>query len=452
MKLLFCCEFYYPSVGGVQVVIREIAERLVALGHDVTVATTALSDRNFSTLNGVKIVQFEVSGNLVRGMSGEILKYRQFVRSFECDAILIKAAQQWTFDALWPDLEYISARKVFIPCGFSGLYESRYQAYFKYLHEVLRQFDALIFYADDYRDINYAREHQIPNCIVLSNGASELEFDVPIDPTFRSRYNIPADSFLILTVGGLTGAKGHLELTQAISLMPENGRDITLLLNGNNPFAKAISTAPNTEIKPKISKMQIVLNQSSISMQDLKSGIKFLLNNLFHPLRVLRKIRSWRSDVEEAALSPYDKVQQCVQGINANTLAKRALLLDLPRDELVQAYLAADLFVFPSHVEYSPLVLFEAAAAGTPFLTSNAGNAKEIIKWLEGGFLMSDTSNSEGFRVIDPQSLADEISALMNQGPLLSKVGEKLKTNWKQNFTWQNIATRYESVLNDQSN
>ena len=25
MKLLFCCEFYYPSIGGVQEVMRQIA-------------------------------------------------------------------------------------------------------------------------------------------------------------------------------------------------------------------------------------------------------------------------------------------------------------------------------------------------------------------------------------------------------------------------------------------
>ena len=128
MKLLLCCEFYYPSVGGVQEVMKQVAERLVVLGHEVTVATTALPNRDFSNLNGVQIAQFAVSGNLVRGMTGEIERYRQFVRSFACDAILIKAAQQWTFDALWPDLEEITARKVFIPCGFLSFFQSEYQA------------------------------------------------------------------------------------------------------------------------------------------------------------------------------------------------------------------------------------------------------------------------------------------------------------------------------------
>ena len=169
MKLLFCCEFYYPSIGGVQEVMKQIAERLVARGHEVIVATSALSNRNFSNLNGVQIAEFSVRGNLVSGMTGEVERYRQFVRSFDGDAILIKAAQQWTFDALWSDLEQIIVRKVFIPCGFLSFYQPEYQDYFKRLPAVLRQFDALIFYADDYRDINFAREHHISNCIVLSN-------------------------------------------------------------------------------------------------------------------------------------------------------------------------------------------------------------------------------------------------------------------------------------------
>ena len=65
MKFLFCCEFYYPSVGGVQEVMKQIAERLVARGHEVTVATTALPNRDFTSLNGVQIAQFAVSGNLL---------------------------------------------------------------------------------------------------------------------------------------------------------------------------------------------------------------------------------------------------------------------------------------------------------------------------------------------------------------------------------------------------
>jgi hypothetical protein len=41
------------------------------------------------------------------------------------------AGQQWSFDALWPVLDEIKARKVFIPCGFSALYEPHFRGIFQ---------------------------------------------------------------------------------------------------------------------------------------------------------------------------------------------------------------------------------------------------------------------------------------------------------------------------------
>jgi glycosyltransferase involved in cell wall biosynthesis len=108
--------------------------------------------------------------------------------------------------------------------------------------------------------------------------------------------------------------------------------------------------------------------------------------------------------------------------------------------------MAADLFVFASHAEYSPLVLSEVIAVGTPIIKSNSGNTKEIIQWLGGGFMMSDSANPEGFWIIDPQSLADEIAALMNQKSLLINTRKTIKASWQKDFTWNGISRRYEVV------
>ena len=79
MKILHTVEFYYPSVGGAQEVVRQISERLVKLGHDVTVATTKLPERKIATHNGVKIVGFDISGRAATGYGGkDIEKYKKF--------------------------------------------------------------------------------------------------------------------------------------------------------------------------------------------------------------------------------------------------------------------------------------------------------------------------------------------------------------------------------------
>ncbi len=207
LKLLLCCEFYHPSRGGVQEVMRQLAERFAAAGHDVTVATTAMPERSFRALNGVKIAEFAIWGNQVRGLEGEVERYRDFLRSFDGDAMLIKAAQQWTFDACWPALDAMACRKVFIPCGFSALYEPDYAAYFAELPTILAKFDSLIFYAEDYRDINFAREHGLTQLHLLPNGASETEFAVPPPPGIRARLGIPEEALLMITVGTPTSMK-----------------------------------------------------------------------------------------------------------------------------------------------------------------------------------------------------------------------------------------------------
>src|ERR1700761_4354060 len=100
LRLLLCCDSYPPHRGGVQEVMRQIAERMVARGHDVTVATRRHRLRKQEVVNGVKIRAFRAGGKSVYGLHGQIRKYREFVRQADVDAILIIAAQQWSFDAL----------------------------------------------------------------------------------------------------------------------------------------------------------------------------------------------------------------------------------------------------------------------------------------------------------------------------------------------------------------
>ena len=87
MKILHTVEFYSPSVGGAQEVVRQISEQLVSRGHEVTVATTKLAVRRDAVINGVRIESFAISGNAVRGCTGEVDRYREFLRTGNFDII-----------------------------------------------------------------------------------------------------------------------------------------------------------------------------------------------------------------------------------------------------------------------------------------------------------------------------------------------------------------------------
>jgi glycosyltransferase involved in cell wall biosynthesis len=420
MKLLFCCESYWPNRGGVQEVIRQIAERMAAAGHDVAVATSKNPDRKADSHNGVRIHEFHVGGNLVTGIHGEIERYRRFMTSFDGDAILIKAAQQWSFDALWPVLDDIIVRKVFVPCGFSCLYEPAFANYFAQMPAILRKFDHLIFYAEKYRDIDFAKTHDIENYSVIPNGASEADFDHVADGNLREKLGIAKDDFLCLTVGTPVNAKGHIEIGEAFARMDPAGRNVTLILNGAWPKTNLLSVL-----------------RSILRPRTIRKGFQLLWQQGWRGVwtRLFPKPQPLTA-VTNAATSPA-----------AKQLTKRVLCLDLPRPDVISAFLESDLFVFASKVEYSPLVLFEAAAAGTPFLTVPAGNAAEIVRWTGGGILCPADVDEKGYVKVSPDVLAAEMEKAIRSPELLRRLGAAGQQAWRERFTWGAIAKSYERVL-----
>jgi len=419
MKILICCDFYYPSIGGVQTVLQQIAERLVKRGHKVTVATSKLNERVNNIINGVIIKDFDVSGNSISGISGEAKKYKDFVIKQDYDVLLMKAAQTWSFDILMDELELIEKRKIFIPCGFSGLYYDYYKGYYQKMPKALNKFDHLIFYAEDYRDINFTKSHNITHYSIVPNGASEIEFSTPKDTSFRDRLGISKDDFLFLTVGTFTGGKGHTELTKAYQLLNYNNPSV-LLLNGNLP-----------EKESKFTKRELVKNY-------MKMGPKSLFKRFLVTLLIKLRLKK---------LSSIEDWETIAESINRGGNNKRVIITNLDRIDIIQAYYNSDMFIFASNVEYSPLVLFESAAAGLPFITVPVGNSTEIVKWTEGGIVCEAPKDKNERTVVDPQVLARSIEDLVFDKNKREKLGKIGRENWKKSFTWEIITSQYENIL-----
>lgn len=447
MKLVFCCAEYWPSVGGVQEVMRQIAERMAAAGHEVTVATRAHPARAVNSHNGVRIEGFDVSGNLVVGIRGEVDRYRRFLADFDGDAILIKAAQQWSFDAVWPVLDQIGARKVFVPCGFSSFYEPSFRNYYRQLPDILRRFDHLIFYAEHYRDIDFARANGLANFSVIPNGASELEFgrEIRRDGRLRQELGIPPTDLLLLTVGAPIHSKGHEIVAEAFKQVSLPGRGATLLLNGDWPQPGTRFTADRFgAAMRRFASAESVRKGIRLFRE---AGLKGVLERVFpKPPPPQPKVVKLPAGVET---SPRMAVADPNAPIDAasSALKKTVLRLDLPREKVVDAFFEADLFVFASKVEYSPLVLFESAAAGTPFLTVPVGNAAEIVRWTGGGWICPAEADDRGYVRVSPAILAREIEKGLRSPENLRKLGAAGRQAWLAQFTWAKISESYERVL-----
>jgi glycosyltransferase involved in cell wall biosynthesis len=427
--------------------MRQIAERMAALGHDVTVATSLHPRRKSKVVNGVNVREFKAGGKMVYGLNGEIDEYREFVRTFEADAILVMAAQQWSFDALWPILDDIKARKVFIPCGFSCLFEPDFEQYFREIPDVLKKFDHLVFNAEKYRDIDFVRNIGLTNFTVLPNGISEADFEQEADDGFRQKLAIPDNAFLFLTVGNPIEGKGHREVVDAFARLDTYGQSVVLLSIAGWPLGglgsssrlaqlvllKAVNSRVGAAVRSAHTAAHRLLHITRVEGWD---GIKQLAR---------RKLTRYRAMIGQR-VPPLESIEGMATRASAQPF-KRVILTDLERRDLIQAYLAADLFVFASRIEYSPLVLFEAAAAGTPFLTVPVGNANEIVRWTGGGVLCEAAKDSRGYTRVDPETLAGEMARCMKDREMLSRLGATARERWRTYFTWKIVAGYYEDIL-----
>ena len=376
--------------------MRQIAERLVSAGVDVTVATSTHPERAIDTIrNGVRVLSFPIKGNLVKGMKGPLREYQTLLQEGNFDAILIKAAQQWTFDAAIDVLLSLECRKLFIPCGFSGLSSNEYKEYYRQMPAWLVLFNHLIFYSNEYQDTNFARRHGLKNFTIIPNGVDEREFIDLNDHAVRSRLGIDSSHDVLLSVGSQIAGKGHWEVIRAFGKARLN-RPATLVINANTP-GNVIAR--------------------------IKRHIKHALSGRW-PLPLL----AWW----------YGRQPEL----------KHVILIDLPREELVNLYKTADLFVLASHFEYSPLVLFEAAASATTFLASSACNSEEIAFWTSGGKVIPRGNGVSA--ELSVCELAHQMESLLANPEQLYAMGrgarEKILCN---GYTWDAITKQYLHLMVD---
>lgn len=385
MKIFHCVESYFPAVGGMQEVVKQLSERLVKLGHDVTVLTRLHAERNFTVYNGVKVISFNIEGNPTKAEHESEKAYVEFLVNNTSDVITFFAAQQWATDLALPVLSKIKAKKIAVPTGYSGLYFSKYKQYFERMKTDIHGYDMNVYLSNDYRDINFARTHQVNEnkIIIIPNGAAKDEFDATDSYDFRKQHNIPENHFLILHVGSYTGEKGHKE---AISMFfKANIKNTTILFIGN--------------------KYEYFIKRSRYK----------------YPLLLLRWL-----------IAPLKN--------------KKIIFTFLSRIETVKAFKSADLFLFPSNIECSPIVLFEAMAGNTAFLATDVGNCKEIIDWSKGGLLIPTRINKKGRSYADVNAGVKLMEDLYTNTDALKQLSNKGYESWNEKFTWERISLQYEKL------
>lgn len=379
MRIAHCVESYLPAVGGMVEVVRQLSERMVRAGHEVTVFTSRHPERREPVINGARIREFGIKGNTVRGIEGDGQAYVDALVEGELDVVVFFAAQQWATDLALPHLARIRAKKIFVPTGFSGLNAPAWKDYFAHMPAWMAAMDLNVFHSEGYQDVRFAEAHGITKRMLIPNGAAEEEFDGPATEDLRTSLALEPHRPIILHVGSYTGIKGHKEAMR-IFLRARTG-EAALVFVGNG-----------VEVLHRF----------------FRSHWRFI------PLRIRTQLSG-----------------------------KLILFRELDRMATVNAMKQADLFLFPSQVECSPIVLFESMAAGVPFLASEAGNAAEIARWSGGGWTVPGTRDANERVHIELDRAAEKLSAVLADHELLERTGRAGRAAWKADFTWRTIAERY---------
>jgi glycosyltransferase involved in cell wall biosynthesis len=384
MKIFHCVESYYPAPGGMQEVVKRISELLAAKGHEVYVLTRSHPERKFSELNGVKIISFNIQGNPIEAKSEADKKYVDFLLNEKYDIITFFAAQQWATNLALPILKQIKAKKVNVPTGYSGLYWEEFKDYYERMKAFIHDYDINLYLSNNYRDINFARENKVTKIKIVPNGASYKEFTETPHIDVRKKLGLSPDTFIFLHVGSFNGWKGHNELIKLYAKLKTSKKTALLMIGDNWEMFR---------------------------------------------LLYLKRRYMWIS-LFKIYIHPKKKM---IAGLFDRTFT-------------VNAFRQADLFVFPSNIECSPIVLFECAAAGLPFLSSDTGNAREIAEWTKGGLIFPTEYNERGFGFIKMNEAEKMMSELVSNDALREEMGKKSHEIWKEKFTWEKIADTYEEI------
>ena len=405
MRILHTVDSYLPAHHGMSEVVRQISERLVEKGHEVVIATSSDPNRQNKSIKGVRIEEFDVSGNWVMGVKKEVARYCQFLLNSNFDIVTNFAAQQWATDVILPILNKVRGKKVLVPTGFSALHVPVYQEYFCLMKNWLRNYDCVVYSSNQYQDFKFAEQHNIDNGVLIPNGAAADEFLEETGIDIREILEIPSGSLLVLHVAGYVGGKGHYDAIRIFS--KSKVKNATLLF-----------------ICP-----------------EFKSGTPTSRIETITTLEDVYKLITRGRKIDDNLLLRLRFVFNFVNRLNNRQVIFRALT----RSEVVAAYRAADLFLFPSRIECSPIVLFEAMASNTPFLSTDVGNAREIVGWGDSGIILpTQFVNYSGFAKINQS--AKIFSQLAEDTDRRQKMAESGFKAWLDEFTWEKIAGEYEAL------
>ena len=113
---------------------------------------------------------------------------------------------------------------------------------------------------------------------------------------------------------------------------------------------------------------------------------------------------------------------------------------NLSREDLMPAYVGADVFVLPSLAEGMPIVLLEAMASGTCVVATDIPGNRDLVRNGENGVLVEPRNAAE---------LAHQIDFLLNNDDIRLRLGAQARRDVEENYSPGAVLNRIVDVYRE---
>lgn len=344
MHILMISDVYFPRINGVSTSIMTFRERLIGMGHQVTlIAPDYPADQ--SRWNDENLIRIPSRGLPVdpedRMMKmAELLKLTPQLRSADIDIIHI----QTPFVAHYAGIKL--AKRLGKPCviSYHTFFEEYLFHYVPFLPRGLMKFAARQFTRSQCKQVeglvvpsqamlNVLRNYGVKvHAEVIPTGIEEHCFE-PGDATlFKQKHGINPQRPTLVHVGRVAHEKNISFILQTLVLIKQQCPDILLIIAGEGPALKSL--------------------KSEVSKRELDDQVQFI-----------------------------------------GYLERR--------HELPSCYRAGDLFVFASRTETQGLVLLEAMAQGVPVVSTAVMGSADIVTPERGSRQADELSEDFAKKVVE---------------------------------------------------
>lgn len=332
MKILFLTAAYWPAQDGVSVVTQYLAEGL-AKHHEVSVLATRREYPGEEEHEGVKIQRIEARRSMwTCTFQGEKKQARDYIEQYQPDMLIVVGIQTWCYDWFIKDLASLPGKKMLMTHGSSCLEEYRVWPKIKQIRVRRRILADLI-------DVNFER--------------------------YWKKYQkaLPVGMAKFEVVSYLFEGEDLYEYMKRCGL-----RNSMILENATQDFffdRKAYLVDENKEI--------VFINVSTYEERKNQKMILRAYGEMAQPGTRLVLIGSRKTEYYQELL----EIKREIESIDTFA-GKIEIYVGIPREQVLEIYKSADIYVSASSWEAMSISLCEAAAGGLLILSTNVGHVSQI--------------------------------------------------------------------------